>query len=71
MFMQCINQSLSKPYLLILHILFNIFNYSNEIYSLNFWVMTANLPKMIQYFSTVEANFYAREGSAKLSNYRS
>lgn len=68
--MHCINQSLSKSYFLILHILLNIFNSSNAIYSLNFWVTTVNLPKMVQYFSIVEANFYAKEGSPRLSNYR-
>lgn len=68
--MHYINQSLSKSYFFILRIFLHIFNSSNEIYCLNFWVTTANLPKMIQYFSTVEANFYAKEGSAKLANYR-
>lgn len=67
MFMHCVNQSLSKSYFFILHIFLNICNSSIEIYCLNFWVMTANLPKMIQYFSIVEADFYAKEGTAKLA----
>lgn len=70
MLMHCINQCLSKSYLFILYTFLDIFHSSNEIYCLNFWVMTANLPKMIQYFYIVEADFYVKEGNAKLANYR-
>lgn len=70
MFMHCINHSLSKSCFFILHIFLCTSNSSIEIYCLNFWVMTANLPKMIQCFSIGEADFYAKEGSAKLANYR-